>query len=113
MLVILLFIILALEYLIKTLLLLSKRQPGVFKNALSRHHWPWAVLPDFSDTSRFFHCPVIHPLNFKASTLNYGKASTISFYICHLPVQKAPNESEASSRPLEVSLINLCHVVHK
>ena len=26
-------------------------------------------------------------------------------------MQKAPNESEASSRLLKVSLINLCHVV--
>lgn len=83
------------------------------QSALSRHHWSWVMLPDFSDPSRFFHCHVIHPLNFKASTLDYGKASTIPFYIGHLPVQKAPNESEASSRPLEVFFINLCHVVHK
>lgn len=83
------------------------------QNALNRHHWSWAMPLDFSDTSRFFHCHVIHPLNFKASTSDYGRASTISFYICHLPVQKAPNESEASSRPLEVSLINPCHVVQE
>lgn len=83
------------------------------QTALSRHHWSWAMPPNFSGASRFSHCHAIHPLNFKASTLDYGKTPTISFYICHLPVQKAPNESEASSRPLEVSLINLCHVVHK
>lgn len=65
---------------------------------------------NFSDPSRFFHLDLTHPVNFKTFTLGYGKPSTISFYFCHLSMQKAPNESEASSRLLEVSLINLCHM---
>lgn len=71
------------------------------------------MLLNFSDPSTFLHLNITHPLNFKTFTLGYGESSTISFYFCYLPMQTAPNESEASSRLLEVSLVNLCHVVHK